>query len=193
MPKITAPTVPEHRAHQRAALVHEAERILLADGAGAVTPAAVGRAVGLARSSVYEYFPSAGDLLAEVAHRSIQEWSAELDAAISPAGPGWPRLDAYIRASLRMVQEGKHDIADRLEGVDFAEAQVRRFMDTHDQLASPLPGIMGDIGIGDTALAGALVQGLVDAAARQVRGEVAADDACEIVMGLLRSGLVAGR
>src|SRR5690554_3928394 len=111
MPKISAPSVVEHRAQQRAALITEATQILLRDGAAAVTPAAVGRAVGLARSSVYEYFPSTGDLLAEVALLAITEWSRELAAQIAPAGAGWPRLEAYVRASLDMVAEGKHEIA----------------------------------------------------------------------------------
>ena len=54
MPKISAPTVVEHRALQREALVREATAILLGDGAASVTPASVAKAVGLARSSIYE-------------------------------------------------------------------------------------------------------------------------------------------
>lgn len=190
MPKITAPSVAQHRERQRAALVQQAESILLNEGASAVTAASVGKAVGLARSSVYEYFPSAGDLLAEVARQSIQQWSEELNVTIAPTPAGWPQLDAYVRATLRMVEEGKHEIADRLNGVDFTEEQRRRFMEPHDRLASPLPGVMQDIGVDDPELAAALVQGVVDAAIRRVGRNGDADGACTSIMALLRSGLV---
>lgn len=191
MPKITAATVAEHRDRQHAALVQEAERILLADGASGVTPASIGQAVGLARSSVYEYFASTGDLLAEVAHRAIAHWSAELEAALARADAGWPRLEVYICTSLRMVQEGKHDIADRLEGFNFTAAQRQTFMEPHDRLASPLLGIMDEIGVGDPTLTATLTQGLVDAAARHVRSGGDADDTSARVMALLRVGLSA--
>ena len=41
MPRITAPTVAEHRAAQRSALVHAGEAVLRESGLAAVTPRAV--------------------------------------------------------------------------------------------------------------------------------------------------------
>lgn len=188
MPKITAPSIAEHRNQQREALIREATRILLSEGPAAVTPRAVGSAVGLARSSVYEYFPSSGDLLAEVAVRAILEWSAELRSAIEPAGPGWPRLKAYVRSTLLMVKQGKHEIADRLEGVTFSDEQVQRFMEHHDALSSPLPGIMAELGVEGPELAGALAQGMVDAAVKRIgRGED-----LDVVMGAVLTALRGG-
>lgn len=179
----------EHRIRQREAIVREAESILLAEGAASVTPAAIGRAVGLARSSVYEYFPSTGDLLAEVARRAITEWSVELGAQIEPAGRGWPRLETYVRASLDLVQQGKHEIADRLAGFDFTPPQMQHFMAQHDLLSSPLPEILGDLAVTDIRLTGGLVQGLVDAASRHVRAGADSGDVTARVMALLRGGL----
>ena len=58
MPRIDAPTVAEHHAQRRAALLAAAEELLAEQGVEAVTPAAVGARAGLARSSVYQYFSS---------------------------------------------------------------------------------------------------------------------------------------
>jgi len=188
MPKITAPSVAEHRNQQREALIREATRILLSEGPTAVTPRAVGSAVGLARSSVYEYFPSSGDLLAEVAIRAILEWSTELSSAIEPAAPGWPRLEAYVRSTLLMVKEGKHEIADRLEGVSFSEEQVQRFMGHHDALSSPLPDIMAELEVQRPELAGALAQGMVDAAVKRIAQGEDVEVVTDAVLDSLRHG-----
>lgn len=189
MPKISAPSVAEHRALQREALINEATQILLTDGTAAVTPAAVGKAVGLARSSVYEYFPSSGDLLAEVAVRAIVDWTSELGDAIGPVSPGWPRLEAYVRASLSMVAEGKHEIANRLEGFAFTPSQVQRFMERHDEISSPLPAILAEIGSAAPALDSSLVQGMVDAAAKRINQGSDAAIVSERVLAMLHRGL----
>ena len=49
MPRITAPTLAEHQARQRDALVEAAVAILATEGVAAATPAAVGARAGLAR------------------------------------------------------------------------------------------------------------------------------------------------
>ena len=54
MPKISAPTVAEHRAMQRAALVRAGEEVLLAAGLAGVTPRSVCERAGMSRSSFYD-------------------------------------------------------------------------------------------------------------------------------------------
>ena len=53
MPRITAPTVAEHHAKQRRALL-DAARDLLAETGAEPSMAAVARRAGLARSSIYQ-------------------------------------------------------------------------------------------------------------------------------------------
>ncbi|WP_406673984.1 helix-turn-helix domain-containing protein [Nonomuraea sp. N2-4H] len=62
MPRIQAPTVAEHRAAQRRALL-DAAREILAETGRPPTLARVAERAGLARSSLYQYFRSSGDLL----------------------------------------------------------------------------------------------------------------------------------
>lgn len=167
MPKISAPTVAAHREQQRAALVNAATVELLENGLAAVTPAAVGKRAGLARSSVYEYFHSASELLAEVALRAFEEWADEMDASLASTAPGVERLAAYVRHTLRMVAEGKHDIAEAMSGATFSDAHSQRFMQLHRELMRPLKEAVREMGLSEPELRVELIQGVVDAATRQ--------------------------
>ena len=81
MPKISAPTVAEHRAAQRAALLAATEQLLVEVGLAGVTPRSIAERAGLARSSFYEYFGSRDDILAAVAIAAFDRWAAEIDEA----------------------------------------------------------------------------------------------------------------
>lgn len=185
MPRITAPTVAEHRSRQRSALIAAAREELLLNGAAAVTPAAVGRRAGLARSSVYEYFASAPELLAEIAVVALHEWSDELDAALESSAPGLARLEAYIRITLQMVAEGKHALAGALAGAALPDEKRAEFAILHVALLRPVRQAVDELGLDEPEVRVELVQGVVDAATRQVEAgrdpEVVARAAVELV------------
>lgn len=104
MPKISAPSVPEHREAQRAALLAAAEAILLQDGVGGVNARSVTERAGLARSSFYDYFPSKSELLVAVATKAFELWREEIEAELARWAPGTERLRAYIATTLRMTR-----------------------------------------------------------------------------------------
>ncbi|EMQ96604.1 TetR/AcrR family transcriptional regulator [Paeniglutamicibacter gangotriensis] len=176
----------EHREKRRAALVAAASSDLRNGGAASSMLARVGNSVGLARSSVYEYFGSSGDLLAEVAVREFGEWAREVRAAVDSADPGWPQLHAYISRTLTMVGEGKHDIAVALEKVDFTDAQRAKFRDLHIELTKPLLQSLVFLEVPYPETHATMIQGIIDGATRQIgRGADAAQlsvIACELIM-----------
>src|SRR5690349_12185684 len=98
MPKIAASTVAEHRANQREALL----------AAAAETPAAVGARAGLARSRVYEYFPSTADLLATLVQEAFPVTNAALADAMAAAESPEERIDVYVTTMLRLAADGVH-------------------------------------------------------------------------------------
>lgn len=61
MPKISEPTVTEHRASQHRAVLLAAERLIVESEGKVPTIAEVAAEVGLARSSVYLYVSSGKD------------------------------------------------------------------------------------------------------------------------------------
>ena len=66
MPKITGPTVVEHRAAQHRALLDAAEKLINDSGGEVPTLTEVAEAMGLARSSVYLYVKSRKDLIVQL-------------------------------------------------------------------------------------------------------------------------------
>ena len=79
MPKISAPTVAEHREQRRLALHQAATDLILRDGA--FTVAEVAAHVGLSRSAVYEYYSCAADLIADVLVDELADWADVLSTA----------------------------------------------------------------------------------------------------------------
>ncbi|MBO2456974.1 TetR/AcrR family transcriptional regulator [Actinomadura violacea] len=174
MPRITAPTVAEHRARRHTALQAAARDILLADGAQAVTPAAVGARAGLARSSVYKYFGSTGDILAQLAADVFAAWTGRLRAATDAAdpadgqdGPG-ARIAAYVRGHLEFARSDDRRVTDAIaaaglpaECLDWVAAQQRA-------LVAPLREALADRGDPDPEATAALILGTLDGAARLI-------------------------
>lgn len=189
MPRITAPTVAEHRSRQRSALIAAAREELLLNGAAAVTPAAVGKRAGLARSSVYEYFASAPELLAEIAVIALHEWADELDAALETAGPGLARLEAYIRITLQMVAEGKHALAGALAGTALPDEKRAEFAALHVALLRPVRQAVDELALDEPEVRVQLLQGVVDAATRQVEAGRDPETVTRAAVEFVRSGL----
>lgn len=168
MPKISAPTVAEHRAAQRAVLLRAGEEILAESPLSAVTPRAVAERAGLARSSYYEYFPSRDDLLVAIAIEAIEQWDADIEQVLAEVEPGLPALRVYIEATMAMTAEGKHAIAGMLRE---AQLNPRRFDDLmvlHDALLRPVTQILTGIGVADPVRWTVVVQGVLSAGVQLV-------------------------
>lgn len=189
MPKISAPTVVQHRAAQRAAILRAAEALLIEGGVAGVTPRAVGERAGLARSSFYEYFPSKDDLLTAIAIEAFDQWAAEIDEALEEVEPGMPRLRAYIDTTMRMTADGKHELASVLQQADLEPSSFDDIMALHDKLMSPVKAVLAQLGIAELTAYAALVQGLLNAGMQLVAHGVLPATASQQVYDLLTSGL----
>jgi AcrR family transcriptional regulator len=169
MPRIERATVAEHRAHQRASLVAAARGLFVSGGVAAVTPKAVGARAGLARSSVYEYFPSSAALLAAVAEEQFPQWAQALEDAVAARRTPLTKVDAYIRATLAQVAAGEHKLGEALERADLPAEARARLRVLHDDLVAPLERSLRELGRADHAMLAALVNGALNAAVRMVQ------------------------
>ncbi len=195
MPKIDAPTVAEHRELRRRQVVDNALNLLVTEGSAAVTPAAVARATGLARTSVYQYFPTAAELVAAAVEESFARASRRLTEAVGAAGCD-PRsgLRAYVAAVVRVADEGHHPSILALSS-ELPPPCRARLRDLHRQVAAPLVDIVRRWGVPAPDRASALVFGVLNEAttllARGVRAdEVAAD--CGAFIAAALDGLASG-
>ena len=109
MPKITGPTVVEHRAAQHRALLDAAEKLINDSGGEVPTLTEVAEAMGLARSSVYLYVKSRKDLIVQLLLDVIPNWTGGITAAMDAVGDDpVARLKVYIDETFRLFIEGDH-------------------------------------------------------------------------------------
>lgn len=188
MPKISAPTVAEHRAAQRAALLRATERLLIDVGIAGVTPRSVAELAGLARSSFYEYFGSRDDILTAVAIAAFDRWAAEIDEALNGV-PAADRLRSYVEATMRMTADGKHAIAATLQQADLSPSSYEDIMALHTSLLRPIATLLNETGIPDVDAHVALVQGLLNAGVQLVARGIHPDAATAMISDLLTNGL----
>lgn len=145
MPRISAATVADHRASQHAALLAAAMEILVAEGAAGLTPAAVGARVGLARSSVYRYFSSTADILAQLVEDAIPRWAGRLSAAVREGGPE-ERVRAFGAVSLTFVTSPDYALLRALASVDLPGECQDRLDQLHETMIAPLRDLLADAG-----------------------------------------------
>lgn len=159
MPRIAAPTVAEHRANQERALLDAARNLLLTEGPQAITPAAVGAAAGLARSSVYKYFRSGEEILARIVADSFAEWTVQVRDTVERAETAEGRIEAYARTTLSMAASGAHRIAVVGGSLARDTDAHAKLVHAHDELLAPLREALADHGNSDPDLTASLIDG----------------------------------
>jgi AcrR family transcriptional regulator len=183
VPKISAPTVAEHRAARRAALLEAAVDLLAEQPDRVPSLAAVGKRAGLSRPSVYHYFTSAETLLAAVVEEAFPRWESRFDDALAVASTPAERIRIYARENLRLVADGELALANTLATIvpeNDLSARSARF---HQRLLEPVRGALEELAVPEPELAADLVNALVLAGCRAVEGGTGVDDA---LAGLLR-------
>ncbi|MFC4603834.1 TetR/AcrR family transcriptional regulator [Rhodococcus kronopolitis] len=168
MPRINAPTVAEHRAAQRRALLDAAREVLAEGSADDLGFAEVATRAGLARSSVYQYFKSRRDLIDALIEDSFPRWSERVQREMDAAGGPDRRVLAYVRANLDLVAEGEHAAASSLAALAPTARTTAESASLHRQLSTPLIAALTELGAVDAAATAELVNAVVHAATRQV-------------------------
>ncbi|AEA24163.1 TetR/AcrR family transcriptional regulator [Pseudonocardia benzenivorans] len=137
MPRIQAPTVAEHRERQRRAIL-DAARALLAETGQAPSLAAVGARIGLARPSVYQYFPSREALLEAVVAEVFPAWTRHVLDRVAAAGTPAERVWAYVEANVELFTGPEQAIAKALRTLIDPAVLHAHSAQLHTQLREPL-------------------------------------------------------
>jgi AcrR family transcriptional regulator len=189
MPKISAPTVAEHRVRQRDALLRAATELLVSGGVNAVTPAAVGAAAGLARPSVYQYFSSGADILAAVIEDAFPRANASLRSALDQVNGPAERLDEYVRVTLRLAAEGAHRPAAALAAAQLPRECLARLEELHHEQAAPFMEALQELGVPELMLTVRLLGGALEAAMGAIESGASLAVVTERTLSLVRSAV----
>jgi AcrR family transcriptional regulator len=189
MPRIAAPTVAEHRARQREALLDAAEELVLAGGFEALTFAALGERTGLARPSLYGYFRSRDDVVVALCERELPRWLDEVGRAMAEAGGVEDRVAAYVERQLELAAAGRHRLGPLLMAAPLGREARDRIRELHQRFAPNLARVLGGGADGDARVMAELVQGVVNAGVSRIE---AGDDSGTVIrraVALVRAGL----
>ena len=168
MPRIQAPTVAEHRARQRRAIL-DAARAHLAEEGAAPSLAQVGARAGLARSSVYEYFDSRDDLLAAVVADVFPDWADKVIGSIQAAPAPGEQVWAYVEANMRLFAGSEQAVARALTNVVDPTILAEPMTRFHQSLQEPLVAALRAHGEPQPQLMADIIDSMVVRASRDLR------------------------
>lgn len=171
MPRISAPTVAEHRTMVQQQLVDAAEQILRSGQPDALTASAVTHAVGIARNSIYRYVDSVDDLRGLVLARHLPSWLDAVEIELASIDDPADRIAVWVRANVEQAARSGHGWLMSLgQTTAPSEATIKVMESAHAIMRDVLFNAWGKlVEDRDTAMVGAgLVRGLLDACFKQL-------------------------
>jgi AcrR family transcriptional regulator len=180
MPRISTESLAQHRDWRRNQLIEAAAAIALESGGDSITVAAVAQRAGLSRTSVYEYFASSSDLIADLIIEELQSFALTLDEAVAGIDSPAEAIERWISASLGYVADGRHLLAKALNATDLPQDRSAAIGTAHRALLAPLTKNLQALGVKDVHQALLLIQAATDVATKRI--ESGNDAESEIAM-----------
>jgi AcrR family transcriptional regulator len=177
-PKIQAATVVEQRQMRQRQLIDAALSIALESGAANITVAAVAKRAGLARSSMYEYFSSSADLIADLVIEELALYQKRLAHAVKGTEDPYQHIELWIAAALQYVVDGRHLLIKSLNAAAIPEFRRDEISQGHRNLMTTISAPLQKIGLTDIRGAMSYLQNTIEAAS--VRIESGSDSELEI-------------
>lgn len=167
MPRISAPTLAEHRAARERALLDAAHDLLLEAGE-APGLQQVARRAGLARTSVYQYFGSRADLLRAMVRDVFPRWTERVTGAMAAAPTEADRILAYAIANVQLVAEGAHAVGSALASLTPGEELDEQAARMHQEIQEPLLRTLSSLAVESPDAVAELIGSLVHTATRML-------------------------
>lgn len=164
MPRISQPTVAEHRAARERALLDAAHELLMTTGE-APSLAEVAKTAGLARTSIYQYFGSKQELLQAMVRDIYPTWTRRISAAIEAAPTEADRVLAYAVANVELVADGAHAVGSALAALAPGEELDEQASRMHAEVQEPLVQTLARLGVDSPEQIAELVNAVVHGAA----------------------------
>lgn len=189
MPRIETETLAQHRDWRRNQLIEAAASIALESGGSAVTVAAVAQRAGLSRTSVYEYFGSSADLVADLVLEELNDFAQYLQVATSHTNQPISSISAWIEAALLYIADGRHLLAKALNASALPQGRVAAIGAAHRALLAPLITQLTAIGVKDTQRALLFIQAITDVSTKRIESGHNADTEIKSAQAFCIAGL----
>jgi len=168
MPRINTINLVQQREWRRSQLINAAAAIALESGSEAITVSAVAQRAGLARTSVYEYFGSSAELVADLIIEELTAFTDILKSAVEPAQQPEDAITNWIDSALQYIADGRHLLAKALSSTTLPVNRSAEIGAAHRALLVPLKTALTEIGVSDLNYALSMIQSLTDAATKRI-------------------------
>lgn len=167
-PKIEAKTILAQRALRQRQIIDAAMSLALSGGAPAVTVSAVALKAGISRSSIYEYFSSSADLIADLVVEEMTHYRDRLQAAVVDELDPYRSIELWIAEALKYVADGRHILIKSLNSASTPEYRREEIIHGHRALMSTIMNPLRSLGFTDPMVALHFLQSTIDAASIRI-------------------------
>lgn len=168
MPRIETETLAEHREWRRNQLIDAAASIAMESGGAAITVAAVAQRAGLSRTSVYEYFASGSELVADLVIDELKTFASTLNSSVSECLEPRCVVSCWIKAALEYIADGRHLLAKALNSTAMPQSRSQQIGMAHRALMAPLVKAIEELGVEDIQRALSFIQAITDASTKRI-------------------------
>ena len=168
MPRIETQTLAQHRDWRRHQLINAAASIAMESGGAAISVSAVAQRAGMSRTSVYEYFASSADLVADLIIEELDNFAKTLESAVGECSVPCNCIELWIDGALRYIADGRHLLAKALNATALPQDRAAQIGTAHRALLAPLSTGLATLGIKDIAQALAFIQATTDVATKRI-------------------------
>lgn len=195
MPRIAAPSIDEHVQRQTARITAAARKSFARHGFRRTDMAAIAAEVGLARNSLYRYFPNKDSILLACIEEDMAPYLEWLDSLSEQVPEARERVLAWVDAQFELATGPSHVTMEFMAEVDNSGVELtRRVSALHtapnrvlQQALAELPAYRAH-----ARLHAAMIGNMVIAATREAQGKKKAEqlaiqqELVRVVRGLLR-------
>lgn len=149
-------------------ILSTAVEIVLSDGAEALTMVAIAKKAGLSRTSLYEYFTSKEDLVADLLLDELNLWGKFLEKSINTRSTPLEKIEGWLEGTFEYMQSGHHSLMRQLSSIGAPEFRVQEIRTAHRSLTHPLLLSLEELGIAHPDRVASYLQGLMDTTVRRI-------------------------
>jgi len=191
MPRIETETLAEHRDWRRNQLIEAAASIAMESGGAAITVAAVAQRAGLSRTSVYEYFGSGSELVADLVIDELGSFAQILNTAVVDCTDAQCVVTCWVKGALTYIADGRHLLAKALNASAMPQSRTQQIGMAHRALMAPLVRAVTDLGIKDAHRALSFIQAITDASTKRIESGHDAEEEIAYATTFCINGLTA--
>ena len=191
MPRIETETLAQHRDWRRNQLIDAAASIAMESGGAAVTVAAVAQRAGLSRTSVYEYFGSGSELVADLVIDELHSFAETLNIAVAECTDAQCIITCWIKGALTYIADGRHLLAKALNATAVPQSRSQQIGMAHRALMAPLVKAVTGLGVKDSQRALSFIQAITDASTKRIESGHDAEEEIAYATTFCINGLMA--